>query len=54
MHLRLIGSAVGVSVGDTVFRSEVRRRVALIPGYSSIQGDVLTDNFSGLNSIQVS
>ncbi|KAI0686663.1 major facilitator superfamily domain-containing protein [Cerioporus squamosus] len=51
MLLRLIGSAIGVSVGDTVLESEVRRRTKTIVGYQ-YQGSGTVDNFAALKSIQ--
>ncbi|KAM5542344.1 hypothetical protein V8D89_003803 [Ganoderma adspersum] len=49
MLLRLVGSAIGVTVGDTILTSEVKVRTASLPGYS---GQVNVDDLRGLDSIQ--
>ncbi|PIL37560.1 MFS general substrate transporter [Ganoderma sinense ZZ0214-1] len=50
MLLRLVGSAIGVTVGDTILTNEVKERTASLPGYST-SGQASVDDLRGLNSI---
>lgn len=53
---RTLGGTIGISVGGAIYASEVKRRVASIPGFSGIgisQGELET-NVRGLKDIQVS
>ncbi|EJD03253.1 MFS general substrate transporter [Fomitiporia mediterranea MF3/22] len=49
--LRTLGGTVGISVGDTVFQSELPGRLAKVPGFSSIVSSGFTD-FTSLSRIQ--
>lgn len=52
--IRTLGGTVGISVGDTIFASEVTKRLAKIPGYNSgVSGNEVTADFSALSKIQV-
>ncbi|TBU28734.1 MFS general substrate transporter [Dichomitus squalens] len=51
MLFRLVGSSIGVSVGDTIFTNEVRKRLASIPDYVQ-HGRINTDDLRALSSIQ--
>ncbi|GJJ06332.1 hypothetical protein Clacol_000523 [Clathrus columnatus] len=51
--LRLFGSTIGVSIGQTVFSSELRRRIAQVPGYMlDASSSSLIDNVRTLKDIQ--
>lgn len=50
---RLLGSAVGVSVGEAIFVTEVKKRISAITNYSVGDSNTLTDNLTGLHNIQV-
>lgn len=52
---RLIGGTIGISIGGTIYASEVKRRVASITGFSEIgmsRGELET-NIHFLKDIQV-
>jgi len=51
--MRTLGATVGISVGDTIFASEVTKRLAKISGYNSgVSGNEVTADFSALSKIQ--
>ncbi|TDL18787.1 MFS general substrate transporter [Rickenella mellea] len=48
--VRTLGGTVGISIGDTIISSQLRRRLPKIQGYQA--SDTLTNNISGLSRIQ--
>ncbi|TDL18128.1 MFS general substrate transporter [Rickenella mellea] len=48
--VRTLGGTVGISIGDTIISSQLRKRLSRIQGYQA--SDALTNNISGLSSIQ--
>lgn len=52
--LRTLGGTVGISVGDTIFASELSKRLKNIPDYVGAGGsDAVTADFSALHQIEV-
>lgn len=52
--LRQLGGTIGISVGDTIFASEARKRLAKIPEFTSFDGgNVNTFDYTLLSKIQV-
>ena len=53
--MRSLGGAIGASIGDAIFASELARRLNKIPAYVTSQnGTPLTNDIQGLSHIQVS
>ncbi len=53
--LRTIGGTIGISIGDAILGSELRRRLPKIQGFvTGPNGAGLTNNVKGLSQIQVS
>lgn len=56
--IRTLGGTVGISVGDTIFTTELVKRLAKVPGYASSSaaqssgGGVAITSFTGLTQIQ--
>ncbi|KLO19543.1 MFS general substrate transporter [Schizopora paradoxa] len=50
--LRTLGGTVGISVGDTIFASELSKRLKRIPGYTISGGSPVTADFSALHQIE--
>lgn len=53
--LRTLGGTVGISVGDTIFSTELVKRLARVPGYtgsSAASGGSGITSFTGLTQIQ--
>ncbi|KAL5523988.1 hypothetical protein ACEPAG_8161 [Sanghuangporus baumii] len=49
--LRTLGGTVGISVGDTIFQSELTDRLANVPGFSSSTSSGITD-YTSIQRIQ--
>ncbi|KAI0371489.1 MFS general substrate transporter [Pilatotrama ljubarskyi] len=52
MLLRLIGSSIGISIADTVFGSEVKRRTANIPGFEAPDSGSIAYDLRRLQTIE--
>ncbi|KZS98567.1 MFS general substrate transporter [Sistotremastrum niveocremeum HHB9708] len=50
--VRTLGGTIGISIGDAIFASQLRRRLPQISGYHADTGAGLTNNIRGLNLIQ--
>ena len=53
--IRMLGGTIGISVGDTIFTTELTKRLAQVPGFSnssSASGGALVTSFTGLTQIQ--
>lgn len=51
---RMIGGTLGLSAGNTIYTSELTKKLSLIPGYTfSSSGVDLTTNVRGLSHIEV-
>ncbi|KAI5118065.1 hypothetical protein M0805_006328 [Coniferiporia weirii] len=49
--IRTLGGTVGISVGDTIFSTQVAQRLAKIPGYTATSGSAIT-SYTGLSKIE--
>lgn len=49
---RTLGGTVGISIGDTIFSSELTKRIARVAGYQGATGAQSSNGFTGLTSIQ--
>jgi len=53
MLIRTLGATIGISIGDTIYASELQRRLPLIQGYSPPGGSYsVTNNVAGLSHIE--
>lgn len=50
---RMIGGTLGLSAGNTIYTSELTKKLSLIPGYTFSSGVDLTTNVRGLSHIEV-
>jgi len=50
--MRTLGGTIGISIGDAIFSSELRRRLPKIRGFSASTGSGLTNTIRGLSQIQ--
>ncbi len=51
--LRTLGGTIGISIGDTIYASELRRRLPSIVGYNPGTGASVTNDIAGLSQIEV-
>lgn len=51
---RTLGGTIGIAIGDTIYASELRRRLPTIQGYEPAGGDSATNDVAGLSHIEVS
>ena len=49
--IRTLGGAIGISIGGTIFASELSRRLRQIPNYTPPSGDPVTGDVSSLHLI---
>jgi len=50
--IRTLGGTIGISIGDTIYASQLRQRLPKIQGYNPSGGPAITNNVASLHQIQ--